>query len=184
MYRLVVVLEEKVFIFNFETLKLIEQVETAPNPLGLCSISTAEKPISKTVVFPHVEKGSLRVLNYVVDKSIENIVPAHENEAGAIAVNAAGTLIASASVKGTIIRVFSAEGGELLQELRRGSAKATITDLVFHPTLNLIACTSVRSSIHLFEIKKSIEKCIENKEYGFSNGDVKNNPDGVNKKSR
>lgn len=41
---LVVVLEDKVFVFNFETLKLIEQVETCPNPLGLCSISTAEKP--------------------------------------------------------------------------------------------------------------------------------------------
>jgi hypothetical protein len=41
---LVVVLEDKVFVFNFETLKLIEQVETCINPLGLCSISTAEKP--------------------------------------------------------------------------------------------------------------------------------------------
>lgn len=41
---LVVVLEDKVFVFNFETLKLIEQVETCTNSLGLCSISTAEKP--------------------------------------------------------------------------------------------------------------------------------------------
>ena len=41
---LVVVLDDKVFVFNFETLKLREQVETCPNPLGLCSISTAEKP--------------------------------------------------------------------------------------------------------------------------------------------
>jgi hypothetical protein len=48
----------------------------------------------------------------------------------------------------------------------------------------LIACTSERSSIHLFEIKKSIEKCIENKEYGFSNGDKSNNPDGENTKSK
>ncbi len=42
---LVVVLEDKVFVFNFETLKLIEQVETCPNILGLCSLSTAEKPV-------------------------------------------------------------------------------------------------------------------------------------------
>lgn len=41
---LVVVLEDKVFVFNFETLKLIEQVETCLNVLGLCSLSTAEKP--------------------------------------------------------------------------------------------------------------------------------------------
>jgi hypothetical protein len=42
---LVVVLEDKIFVFNFETLKLIEQVETCPNPLGLCGLATAEKPI-------------------------------------------------------------------------------------------------------------------------------------------
>lgn len=50
---LVVVLEDKIFVFNFETLKLIEQVETCANPLGLCGLSTAEKPIQKTIVCLH-----------------------------------------------------------------------------------------------------------------------------------
>jgi hypothetical protein len=50
--------------------------------------------------------------------------------------------------------------------------------------MNLIACTSNRSSIHLFEIKKSIEKCIEQKQYGFSSEDPTKNPDGENKKSK
>jgi WD40 repeat protein len=85
-----------------------------------------------------------------------------------LTVNSEGTLIATASIQGTLIKIFNAEEGELLQELRRGSGKAFITSIVFHPNLNLIACTSNRTSIHLFEIKKSIEKCIENKQYGFS----------------
>jgi hypothetical protein len=50
----------------------------------------------------------------VVDKSIESIIQAHESEVGALAVNADGTLIATASVRGTIIRIFSAEEGVLL----------------------------------------------------------------------
>jgi hypothetical protein len=61
---LVVVLEDKVFVFNFETLKLIEQVETCQNMLGLCSLSTAEKPAQKTIVCLHTDKGSLKVLTY------------------------------------------------------------------------------------------------------------------------
>lgn len=61
---LVAVLEDKVFIFNCETLKLIEQVETCINPLGLVGISTDEKPINKSVACLHTNKGSLRVLNY------------------------------------------------------------------------------------------------------------------------
>jgi WD40 repeat protein len=123
-------------------------------------------------------------LSIVVDKSIESVIQAHESDVGALAVNAEGTLIASASQKGTIIRIFSAEEGHLLQELRRGSGKALITSIIFHPILNMIACTSNRSSVHLFEIKKSVEKCIESKQVGFSNGDVSKNPDGDNKKSK
>ena len=61
---MIVVLKEKVFIFNFVTLKLIEQVETFDNPEGLCAISTAEKPISKIICIPGTDKGSLKVLNY------------------------------------------------------------------------------------------------------------------------
>lgn len=61
---LVVVLDDKIFVFNFETLKLIEQIETCPNPLGLCGLSTAEKPTQKTIVCLHTEKGGLKVLTY------------------------------------------------------------------------------------------------------------------------
>ena len=61
---LVVVLEDKIFVFNFETLKLIEQVDTCTNPFGLCGIATDEKPIAKTIVCLHSDKGKLKTLNY------------------------------------------------------------------------------------------------------------------------
>ena len=129
---MIVVLNEKTFIFNFVTLKLIEQVDTFPNPLGLCAISSAEKPVSKIICLPGQEKGSLKVLNYgklsnsllkqilmfffkiVVDKSIDLVVPAHDTEVGAMAVNPEGTLIASASARGHIIKLYSTDGGEVV----------------------------------------------------------------------
>ena len=61
---LVVILEQKTFIFAFMALKLIEQVDTGSNPLGLCGISTAEKAISKTIALPSPIRGSIKVLNY------------------------------------------------------------------------------------------------------------------------
>ena len=93
--------------------------------------------------------------NLVTDKGTHVEINAHESDVGALAVNSEGTLVASASIRGTIIRVFSAEDGKCLQELRRGSGKAFITSIIFHPSLHLIACTSNKSSIHLFEISKS-----------------------------
>lgn len=69
---MVVVLAEKAFIFNFVTLKLIEQVDTYPNPLGLCAISQAEKPISKIICLPSTDRGALKVLNYGKEIFFEN----------------------------------------------------------------------------------------------------------------
>lgn len=70
----------------------------------------------------------------------------------------------------------------MLQELRRGSGKALITSIIFHPTLNMIACTSNKTSVHLFEIKKSVEKCVKAKQVGFQKDEIKKLPDGENKK--
>lgn len=158
---MIVVLHEKTFIFNFVTLKLIEQVDTFPNPRGLCALSQAEKPISKIICLPAQEKGALKVLNYVVDKSIDIVIAAHDTEIGAIAVNPNGTLIASASQRGHIIKIYSTDGGEVVQELKRGNSKAEINSIIFHPTSYILACTSTKSSIHLFEIRKAVETCIQ-----------------------
>ena len=100
------------------------------------------------------------MLNYVVDKSIDLTIKAHDTEIGAMAVNPEGTLIASASERGHIIKIFSTDGGDVVQELKRGNSKAEIKSIIFHPTQYLLACTSTKASIHLFEIKKAVEKCI------------------------
>lgn len=61
---LIVVLEEKTFIFSFLTFQLIEQIETAPNSLGLCGIATNEQSVSKVIALPNSNRGSIKVLNY------------------------------------------------------------------------------------------------------------------------
>lgn len=99
-----------------------------------------------------------------------------------MALNAEGTLLATASTKGTLLKIFSTEEGELLQELRRGAGKAFITSIVFHPTLNLIACTSNRTSIHLFEIKKSNAEGRQDTQ--VTGSEMKGENSGENKKSK
>jgi WD40 repeat protein len=50
----------------------------------------------------------------VVDKSIYLVIPAHDTEVGSLAVNPEGTLIASASNRGHIIKIYSTDGGDVV----------------------------------------------------------------------
>lgn len=50
----------------------------------------------------------------VVDKSIDLVIPAHDTEVGSLAVNPEGTLIASASNRGHIIKIYSTDGGDVV----------------------------------------------------------------------
>lgn len=71
---LVVVLEAKTFIFSFLMLKLIEQIETGPNPLGICGLASAEKAKSKTIAIPNATKGAIKILTYGKSRIFSNLL--------------------------------------------------------------------------------------------------------------
>lgn len=72
-------------------------------------------------------------------------------------MNGAGTLIATASVKGTKIKVHDSVTGETMNVLRRGTSEVNITQIVFHPTIDLLACSSNTSTIHIFSLISEIK---------------------------
>lgn len=53
-------------------------------------------------------------------------INAHQGELACLAVNQQGTMVATASSKGTLIRVWDTSQRILLVELRRGSDPATL----------------------------------------------------------
>lgn len=75
-----------------------------------------------------------------------------------MALNPLGTLLASASELGHLIRLFDPRTGEALQELKRGSSRATIETLIFHPTRNFLACSSNKQSVHIFDVSSAAGK--------------------------
>ena len=67
-------------------------------------------------------------------------------------MNYEGTLIASISEKGTLIKIFRINDCCLIQELRRGSEQAEIYSLNFDLKSQYIACSSNKGTIHIFNI--------------------------------
>lgn len=119
---IVVVLEQKIYVYNFADLKLIDHIETISNPNGLCALSP--HATSTVLVCPGMQRGHVRVELYDLKKT--TFIIAHEATLACFEVNSEGTLLATASEKGTLVRIFNTNTGDLLQELRRGVDKAEI----------------------------------------------------------
>lgn len=89
------------------------------------------------------------------------MINAHENAISCLALNRDGTLMATSSEKGTLIRIFRAEDGAYLQELRRGKEKAEIFSISFDPTNYFLASSSDRGTVHIWSLTTAYKKLSE-----------------------
>jgi autophagy-related protein 18 len=81
-----------------------------------------------------------------------NVIEAHQSTLGALSVNNAGSLLATASEKGTVIRVFSIPSGDRLYHFRRGSLPSQIYCMTFNSTSSLLSVSSATETIHIFKL--------------------------------
>lgn len=115
--RIIVILEQKVFVYNFADLKLLHQIETIANPKGLCAVS--QLSTSLVLVCPGLQKGQVRVEHYASRRT--KFIMAHDSRIACFALTTNGQLLATASTKGTLVRIFNTFDGNLLQEVRHCS---------------------------------------------------------------
>jgi WD40 repeat protein len=80
---------------------------------------------------------------------------AHESSLSCIALNLRGSKLATASEKGTLIRVFGTEKGDLLHELRRGANAAHIYCINFNQESSLLCVSSDHGTVHIFAVDDS-----------------------------
>lgn len=64
-----------------------------------------------------------------------------------------GNKLATASQKGTVIRIFNTKTGDPFQELRRENEYAMIFSIAFEPSGGFMACSSDSGTIHIFCMK-------------------------------
>ena len=88
----------------------------------------------------------------------------HESAIACLKLSQDGSLLATASNKGTLIRVFNTGTQDMLCELRRGTVQAVITDITIDNTNSYVSCASDQGTIHVFKLdKNSTEQGPENK---------------------
>ncbi|KAF0907706.1 hypothetical protein E2562_020461 [Oryza meyeriana var. granulata] len=117
--KTVVVHAGRVDMFGLDGVKTIvlqRRVETGDNPLGLCAVSRGpESPFA--FACPGMNAGDVRVERWV-GEFMPLVIHAHTSRLASIAMSWDAQLVATASVKGTIVRVFRIADGALLQKVR------------------------------------------------------------------
>ncbi|PAA46839.1 hypothetical protein BOX15_Mlig030836g1, partial [Macrostomum lignano] len=148
--RLVVCLEDSLYIHNLQDMKVLHTIrETPPNRLGLCALGSAND--SSLLAYPgSAQLGEVHIFDTVALKPL-CVVAAHDSPLAAISFNAQANKLATASEKGTVIRIFSVPEGQRLLEFRRGVKRCvTVYSLAFSRDSRLLACSSNTETLHVF----------------------------------
>ncbi|KAJ7061552.1 WD40 repeat-like protein [Mycena amicta] len=204
---LVVVLETEIYLYDISNMRLLHVIETLPNPEGICALSpSAEAPYlaypaplpspslsaastsdaasastSSTTGGGDVMLFSTRALAPV------NAVRAHRSPLAMTSLSGDGSLLATVSVKGTVIRVFATPSMDKLYQFRRGARETHIYSLAFNPAGTLLAAGSERGTVHLWRIgggngkngssRASVTAKDDSSVTGSAEGDVQPQPD-------
>ncbi|XP_051958415.1 WD repeat domain phosphoinositide-interacting protein 1 isoform X1 [Xyrauchen texanus] len=151
--RLVVCLEEALYIHDIKDMKLLKSLRNTPsNPKGLCALSVNHS--NSYLVYPGSSTAGEITLYDAMNLSMVTVISAHASPVAAISFNASGTHLASASEKGTVIRVFSIPDGVKLFEFRRGMKRyVSISSLSFSADEQFLCASSNTETVHIFKLE-------------------------------
>nr|XP_039256480.1 LOW QUALITY PROTEIN: WD repeat domain phosphoinositide-interacting protein 3-like [Styela clava] len=146
--RIVVALDRLIKVFTFtQNPQSLHVFETAENPYGLCQLCPSST--NSILAFPARSLGQVQLVD-LSNTEQPKMVTAHEASLSCIALNLQGTRLATASQKGTLIRIFDTQTCDKLVELRRGSGNARIYCINFNVDSSFLCVSSDHSTIHVF----------------------------------
>ncbi len=143
-------------VFKFGNIYLkVDSINTCQNQKGIFGISL--DPKINIICYP-TDIGKITIKNYNIKNKNNNSyktdeIKAHQSEIVSLVMNYDGSLLASASKQGTIIRIHQTKDNTLIQELRRGTKSSEIYSLIFDIKSQYLACSSNTGTIHIFIVK-------------------------------
>ena len=174
---IVVVLSHKTYVYDFTDLRCVDGIETLANPTGLCALSTAAGAAC-VLACPGLNRGGVRIDWFDAQPGSSSAAPrvvkdparrtrfltAHDSPLAALALTSDGGRLATASEKGTLVRIFDTQSGAPVCELRRGLDPACIWSLAWSPDGLWCAATSDKGTAHVWSVPSATPPDAESRE--------------------
>ncbi|KAJ3879877.1 WD40 repeat-like protein [Lentinula edodes] len=175
---LVIVLETEIYIYDISNMRLLHVIETTPNPEAICTLSPSADSsyLAYPSPVPSPATPGTSAINSVPSSSsnaapqsgdvllfstrsltVANVIQAHKSPISFLSINSTGTLLATSSDKGTVIRVWTIPGAEKLYQFRRGTREAKIYSMNFNSVSTLLAVSSAHDTVHIFKLARGKE---------------------------
>lgn len=140
---------------------LIHTIAEAPaNPLGVCALSACHSepgtnvPTCNFLAYPgSSDRGEVYVYDVHSLRAV-TMIAAHTSPLQALEFSASGHLLATASGKGSVFRVYSMPDAALLHTFRRGlKTYAQIFSMSFDMEGAVLVVSSDKATVHLFKLE-------------------------------
>ena len=160
---LLIVMEKKTCIFDLQNKMMKIEVPTDPNPCGAGDISIYsyhaddefdDSEIDNDVSFVAIaanEPGKINVYK-MTDNPSKISIYAAKHSVNLIKFSPDAAFVATASAKGTLIRLFDSKTGAALSTFRRGTlSPASVLDVALSPSKTELVAISSNGTVHLFK---------------------------------
>jgi len=147
-------------VFPSENVGSLNVIEIQVNDLSKLTDSKPQKKKRQMDSIPTDRHSSSSKSSSGIDIKHRIEFKAHESSIRALYVDAKGVFIATASEKGTLIRLFQKSGTQIHQckELKRGSYPCDIHSIAMSKNNDYLCCTGSSGTLHVFAIDLRTEK--------------------------
>ncbi|MCP9260653.1 hypothetical protein DINM_003886 [Dirofilaria immitis] len=160
-------LEDEIHVFsiypnNFEKLDDIFRIVVLPVPYNLASIMDMVGEERPHLVYPDSDSYGIVAVHDINSRSYpKRTIAAHSRRLAVLRLNDIATLVATASIIGTVIRVYDVRRRECLFMFRRGLARSVaIHSMLFSSDSRFLCLTSDTETIHVFKLEGTIPKVL------------------------
>jgi autophagy-related protein 18 len=106
-----VVLSKQVQVYDLKSLERIVKYETVNNLLGIAAVNSDKNQAIFACLAQEI--GNIKVINFDRNNEVMEI-KAHKSQVTALALNWQGSLVATASLEGQVVRVFRTSDGQMI----------------------------------------------------------------------